>query len=258
MNFYLGTQGWSYRDWAGPFYPPDARPRDYLAMYAAAFDAVEVDSTFYATPRSSLVDLWDSQTPSAFQFAAKTPRSITHDRHLIDVNEDMAEFLRVITRLGEKLGAVLIQMPPDFSFDELPALDAFLATLPDEVRFAVELRHRSWIRDESFDLLRDHGAAFTIVDLHYMPRIVELTADFAYVRWLGDRRQIQRMHTTQIDRRGELDQWAERLEDLSSRAQRIYGFSNNHYSGHSPSDISHLRRRLGLPERTGPRQGTLL
>jgi uncharacterized protein YecE (DUF72 family) len=257
-RIYLGTQGWSYKDWVGNFYPPDARPAQYLRVYATEFDAVELDTTFYATPRPEQVDAWRDGTPDEFQFTAKTPKSVTHDRHLVDADEEMAAFLDVITRFGEKLGAVLLQMPPDFTFEEFDALSAFLSHLPDEVRFAIEFRHRSWLRDETYELLQKHGTAFTMIDLRYMPRIPEVTSDFAYVRWLGDRRQITHMEATQIDRRPELDRWAEVLEDAAKRTQRIYGFANNHYSGHSPADIRHLHRRLGIEPRQGPRQASLL
>jgi uncharacterized protein YecE (DUF72 family) len=257
-RIYLGTQGWSYKDWVGSFYPPEARAGDYLRLYAGEFDAVELDTTFYATPRPAQIDIWRSATPDGFQFTAKTPKSITHDRHLVDADEEMAGFLGVISGLEEKLGAVLLQMPPDFTFDEFDALRAFLARLPREVRFAVEFRHRSWLQDETYDLLEDQGVAFTMIDLRYMPRVPRVTTDFAYVRWLGDRREITRMNATQIDRRPELDRWAEVLEEASSRAQRIYGFANNHYSGHSPADIRYLHRKLGIEPRGGPRQASLL
>ncbi len=258
MTVFLGTQGWSYKDWVGSFYPPDARADQYLRLYANEFDAVELDTTFYAIPRVAQVEAWRASTPESFQFTAKTPRSITHDRHLVAADDEMAAFLDVITRFEDKLGAVLLQMPPDFTYAEFDALRVFLGQLPTEIRFAVEFRHRSWLRDETYDLLQNRGVAFTMVDLRYMPRVAQVTSDFAYVRWLGDRRQITHMDATQIDRRPELDRWAEVLEDVSARTQRIYGFANNHYSGHSPADIRYLHQRLGIQPRGGPTQPSLL
>jgi uncharacterized protein YecE (DUF72 family) len=258
MTIYLGTQGWSYKDWVGSFYPPDARASDYLRLYANEFDAVELDTTFYAIPRLQQVDAWRQSTPPDFQFTAKTPRSITHDRHLVDADDEMDAFLESITRLEDKLGAVLIQMPPDFTVGEFDALANFLPRLPKDVRFAVELRNRSWLRSETYDLLRENGIAWTMIDLHYMPKVGQLTADFGYVRWLGNRSQITRMHATQIDRRPELEKWADVLEQASQQTQRIYGFANNHYSGHSPADIRYLHERLGIVPRGGPKQGSLL
>jgi uncharacterized protein YecE (DUF72 family) len=257
MRIRLGTQGWGYKDWVGPFYPPDTRPRDYLSVYARAFDAVELDTTFYATPRPAQVDAWRAATPDDFEFTAKTPRAITHDRHLVGAQDEMTEFLQAISRLREKLGAVLLQMPPDFVWDEREALWAFVRTLPSDVSFAVELRHRSWVRDETFERLREAGVAWTAADLHYMPRMVELTADFLYVRWLGERRRIERLHAVQIDRSAELDAWADKLNEVASRVQRIYGFANNHYSGHAPADIRYLRAALGLPNPEPGHQASL-
>lgn len=254
MTIYLGTQGWSYKDWVGSFYPDGTQAKDYLRIYADVFDAVELDTTFYAAPRPEVVRGWDRVTPEHFQFAAKLPRSITHDRRLIDAGDELLEFVEVMRELGPKLGPMLVQLPPDFRYDERDALRAFLAQLPDGFRFAVEFRHRSWLRAETYEILRERAAAWTNVDLWYMPRHVELTADFTYVRWLGERRKIQRMDAVQIDRSAELDAWAEELEHVSKRVQRIYGFANNHYSGHSPADIRHLRKRLGLPERDSPHQ----
>jgi uncharacterized protein YecE (DUF72 family) len=260
-NIYLGTQGWSYKDWVGSFYPPGTQPRDYLRRYAEVFDAVELDSTFYGTPRAEMVRSWDRSTPPDFQFTAKLPRSITHDRRLVDAGDELRDFLATIEELGPKLGAVLIQLPPDLTAAERPALEAFLQGLPDGVRFAAEFRHRSWLTEETFELLRQHGVAWTAIDLSYMPRRLELTADLCYVRWLGNRKDITRLDSIQIDRRERLNDWAAKLDEVAQQVQRVYGFANNHYSGHSPSDIRYLRERLGLVQsQTGPtpRQGTLL
>jgi uncharacterized protein YecE (DUF72 family) len=254
VEIYLGTQGWSYKDWVGPFYPPGARDGDFLARYAEMFDAVELDTTFYGTPLPERVDKWRESTPDDFRFTAKMPRTITHDRHLFDAGEELSEFLSSISRLGDKLGAVLIQLPPDFKADELPTFESFLRLLPSDVRFAAEFRHRSWLSNETYELLGSANIAWTMIDLKYMPIVDEVTADFTYVRWLGDRRQIQRVHETQIDRTEELNSWAERLDQIARRVERMYGFVNNHYSGHSPEDVRFLRRRLGLPERAPARR----
>ncbi|MGI8827079.1 MAG: DUF72 domain-containing protein [Chloroflexota bacterium] len=245
---FLGTQGWSYKDWVGSFYPPKTQPSDYLAQYTREFGAVELDSTFYGTPLPSRVDGWRDNTPDDFVFTAKMPRTITHDRHLIDSRDELEEFLGAVTRLRSKLGPVLIQMPPSFKIDERPALENFLSILPTSVRFALELRHRSWLNEATFDLLRAHEIAWTMVDLSFMPRQVALTTDFAYVRWLGKRSDIQRVNAVQIDRTDDLEKWAQTLQTVSTKVERLYGFVNNHYSGHSPSDVRNLRRLLCLPE----------
>lgn len=261
-KFFLGTQGWSYKDWVGSFYPSGAKPAEYLGLYARNFDAVELDTTFYGTPTPSRVQGWAAGTPEDFQFTAKTPRAITHDRRLVDAETEFDGFLDVISGLGTKLGAILIQLPPDFAVSEVPALERFFLRLPPGFRFAAEVRHRSWLREETYELFARHGVAWTMIDLHYMPIAPRITTDWTYVRWLGDHRRIMRMNETQIDHRDDLHRWAQELEAISRRVERVYGFVNNHYSGHSPADVRTLRREVGLAEREGsiPRteQGALL
>src|SRR5947207_3379583 len=131
----LGTQGWNYDAWVGPFYPPGSRVGDFLAIYARAFDSVEVDSTFYAIPPSKTVRAWAAKVPDGFTFALKMPQEITHERKLRDVDAILAEFVERARELGDKLGPVLIQFSPEFAPSELPALAQFLPKLPRDVRF---------------------------------------------------------------------------------------------------------------------------
>lgn len=252
---YLGTQGWNYPDWAGSFYPPGTRSAEMLRLFAGVFDTVEIDSTFYGTPRPSAVRLWAESTPAGFQFAAKVPQRITHELGLRDAETELAQFLFAIDQLGDKLGPLLIQMPPQFHRDEetWAAVRAFLARLPGGHQWAMEFRHRSWLEPDVLDLLRARGVAWTCIDLAYMPRQVEVTAPFAYVRWLGDRREIERYDQLQIDREQVTAEWAAALETISRQVSRIYGYYNNHYAGHSPASVNLLRARLGLPPLPRPR-----
>ena len=118
----IGTQGWTYNAWVGPFYPPGTRPAEFLSMYARAFRAVEVDSTFYAIPAAKVVRGWADRTPPEFTFTLKLPQEITHERRLRDADDVVAEFLDRARELGPKLGPILVQMGPDFAPDEMPAL----------------------------------------------------------------------------------------------------------------------------------------
>src|SRR6266508_3330500 len=204
----LGTQGWSYTDWVGPFYPPGAKAGQFLRYYSQSFDTVELDTTFYAIPQQRTVEGWLGATPDGFLFTAKLPQVITHMKRLVNVEEDLQAFLASLEPLGDRLGALLVQLPPDFHHDERPALESFLSQLPPGYQFAVELRHRSWIRPDVLDLLRHHQVAWTVVDLYYMPRLAEATASFAYVRWLGDRRRIDRFDRVQVDRLTQMERWA--------------------------------------------------
>lgn len=257
----LGTQGWSYKDWIGPFYPPGTAASNYLAFYSQIFDTVELDATFYGPPRAETVRLWHSATPNHFLFAAKMPGAITHERRLVGVEAELVEFLMAISELGPKLGPVLIQLPPSFTTEEAPSLEKFVDILPDDFRYAVEFRNRSWLNPRTLELLSRHGIAWTNIDLHYMPVSLQATTDFTYVRWLGNRRDVQSLNRIQIDRSKEIEHWAGELERIAARVQRIYGYINNHYAGHSPESVRQLRRQMGLPVPAlpvAPEQGILL
>ena len=150
----LGTQGWNYATWIGPFYPDGTRAPDFLRTYARAFNTVEVDSTFYAIPAASTVRGWAARTPESFTFAVKLPQEITHERRFIDAHDVLHAFVDRMRELGPRLGPVLIQCGPDFSPLERNALQHFLAELPEAPRFAIEFRQRAWISQETLAMLR--------------------------------------------------------------------------------------------------------
>ena len=140
MSILIGTQGWNYAAWVGPFYPPGTRVSEFLPTYARAFRAVEVDSTFYAVPDARAVRAWTERTPPDFTFALKMPKEITHERRLRHADDLVRDFLDRARQLGPKLGPILLQMGPDFAPEELPAVEQFVPTLPGDLRFAIELR----------------------------------------------------------------------------------------------------------------------
>jgi uncharacterized protein YecE (DUF72 family) len=251
----LGTQGWNYDAWVGPFYPSGTRPADFLATYARAFDTVEVDSTFYAVPSERAVLGWAERTPPHFRFALKLPQAATHERRLRDAGDVLDAFLDRARLLGPKLGPVLVQLGPDFGPEELPALAGFLPLLPDDVRFAVEFRQRGWITDGVLALLADHGVALALSDGKWVPRRWALRlaerfaerppAPFAYVRWMGPNRDLVDYSRIQIDRTAELEAWGRALGALAAGASEVYGYVNNHFAGHSPQNVRDLQRLLG-------------
>lgn len=161
---WLGTQGWNYDAWVGPFYPSGTRAANTLTTYARAFDTVEVDSTFYAIPAAKTVRGWAERTPAGFVFALKLPQEITHERRLRHAGDLVLQFLDVARELGPKLGPILIQLGPDFGIGELPALAALLPLLPPGMDFAVEFRQRGWINDEVIALLKEHRVALALSD----------------------------------------------------------------------------------------------
>src|SRR5574340_1555913 len=237
----IGTQGWNYDAWVGPFYPDGTRPTEYLSVYARAFETVEVDSTFYAIPPRRTVEGWAERTPGYFTFALKMPQEITHERRLRDCADVTELFLDRARALGARLGPVLIQLGPDFGPSELPALTAFLASLPRDVRIAVEFRQRAWIHEGVLALLAEHRAALALTDARWIPRKTMLaladrpTADFAYLRWMGPNRNIVDYSRVQVDRTRTLEEWAEAIQALAQKVTAVYGYVNNHYAGHSPA-----------------------
>ena len=248
----LGAQGWNYDAWLGPFYPAGTRPADFLRTYGRAFDTVEVDATFYAIPPVSTVRGWISKVPPHFCFALKLPQEITHERRLRKATDVLAAFADRARELGARLGPVLVQLGADFTPSELPALAAFLPTLPADIRFAVEFRHREWIHDGLLALLAEHRVALALTDARWIPRRTMLslaerpTTDFAYVRWMGPDRDIVDYSRIQVDRTREIEAWAVALKALAARLTVVYGYVNNHFAGHSPATLRALQQRLGL------------
>jgi uncharacterized protein YecE (DUF72 family) len=258
----IGTSAFTAAGWAGSFYPKRMKSTDYLSFYATRFDAVELDSTFYATPAVSTVKNWYAKTPPGFLFAAKIPQVITHDIVLVGCDDDLRDFLTAMDAFGDKLGPLLFQFGK-FKSSEFKTqreffirLKPFLKTLPKDYRFAVEIRNKDWLDLRFVDLLREHGIALALIDQSWMPRPWELkddldliTADFTYVRWLGDRKGIEeKTHTWDkviVDRQGELSEWVSLLKKMHERRIMILAFANNHYAGHGPGTVELFRNLWG-------------
>ena len=234
------------------------KPAGYLSYYATKFDAVEVDSTFYRTPAISTVKGWYAKTPPGFLFAAKVPQLITHEKALRDCDQDLKQFLQAMDCLGEKLGPLLFQFGY-FNKKAFPAVKEFLALLapllkklPKGRQFAVEIRNKNWLVPEFVDTLRERKVALALVDHVWMPRPRQLfekfdpiTADFAYVRWIGDRKGIEEKTKTWsriiLDRAADLGEWVEVLKPVHKRKIQILAFANNHYAGYGPGTIEQFR-----------------
>jgi len=244
----IGTQGWAYPDWIGVFYPPGSKQEDRLPFYATVFDTVELDTTFYTAPKGTIARSWARHSPEGFRFAAKLPRAITHEALLRDSATELTAFARALEPLGERLGPVLAQMPAEFTRDveNVRVLDAFLAAKSEGLRMAVEFRHASWHREETWELLRRHRASVAWTEWRELPRVTEVTADFLYLRWLGDRRDIERYDRVQIDRTDSFRAWEADLMGALGRVREVYGYFNNHWAGHSPASANEMKRRLGL------------
>lgn len=180
MNLYVGTSGYSHKEWKGTFYPKKLPTKQMLPFYSAQFRTVEINYTFRRLPTESVLENWAGAVPADFQFVLKAPESITHSKRLKDAGDALASFLDVADRLRERLGPLLFQLPPTFKKDA-PRLHAFLGLLPFERRVAFEFRHPSWFDDEVLALLREHRAALCIAD-DILEVPVVATAAWGYVR----------------------------------------------------------------------------
>ena len=263
LEWYLGTMGYGYKDWKGVFYPEGLESRDYLAYYSEFFNAVEMDSTFYGTPRPDYVRRWAQVTPPEFIFCPKMPRVITHEMRLQEADGETEAFLDTIRLLEEKLGPILVQMPPDFTREEEPALATYLQTLPRDLRYAVEFRHRSWHATETGELLQAYNVGWASTEYLYMPQRVYVTTDFIYVRWLGRHGTYDSKDHERVDKTPRLRQW---LDDIRQRQEEqsgiraVYGFFNDEYAGFAPATCQKFKALVGLPTRplAPPQQGRLL
>lgn len=250
-KIYIGTQGWNYEGWTGPFYPRGTAKKEMLGLYSRVFNTVEIDSTFYAIPAASAVEGWAERTPKEFKFSVKLPSEITHKNRLQGSEDYLRHFLDRIQLLGAKLGSILIQLPPDFSPSERTSLSGFLKLLPNNFNFAVEVRDSAWLGTDIQAELKTYNVAFTLTDSKWINReqsfdlVSNPTASFAYVRWLGPR-ELTDYSRVQIDRTVELTQWAAAFEKLASQVPLIFGYFNNHFQGHSPSSSNQFKQMIGL------------
>jgi uncharacterized protein YecE (DUF72 family) len=268
----LGTSSFTAAGWDGSFYPKGMRSSDYLAFYAEHFHTVEVDSTFYGCPSARTVNNWAARTPEGFIFSVKVPQVITHEKVLADCDADLKQFLDMMDILGKKLGPIVFQFPlfNRGAFRDrhafLDRLIPFLRKLPNAYKFAIEIRNRTWLDAELANLLRDRRIVLVLQDRSWMPRPSELnfdpiTADWTYIRWLGDRKGIEAQTTTWektvVDRTTELSSWVDYCYQIRKRGVLIYAYANNHYAGHAPATIEQFRnlwRAKGLPEIGNPQR----
>ena len=246
-NLHVGTMGWSYNFWKGSFYPETLASKEFLAYYAKQFTTVEVDSTFYRIPRTQSVLDWKEQTPEGFLFSLKFPQVITHVKMLENCQEETSVFLERVGLLKEKLGALLLQFPYTFGGEHVQLLRDFLENLPKNHRYVVEVRNRKLLNDSLYTLLRDHNVVLAWVDSPFMPLIDEVTADFVYVRWEGDRRRVKgTLGRIEVNRAEKIKQWADRLKPFLEQETEVFGYFSKYYSGYSPSDAQEFLKLLKL------------
>ncbi len=255
VDIFIGTSAFTAEGWTGSFYPKGMKPADFLSFYATKFNTVELDNTFYRVPSASRVEGWNIKTPKGFIFAAKVPQVITHEKVLVDCQDDLKYFLNTMDLLGDKIGPLLFQ----FGYfnkkafkeqaDFLAVLKPFLKKLPKGYQFALEIRNKNWLDAVFDDVLREHGIALALIDQSWVPRPWELkqkfdlvTANFSYVRWLGDRKGIEALTETWdkviVDRKKDMTNWDELFRTFVKKNLKIFAYANNHYAGHGPATIA--------------------
>lgn len=238
----IGCSGWNYPHWRERVYPKGLPQKRWLEHYAALFDTVEINTTFYRLPKVTAVEGWVEQTPAGFVFAVKASRYLTHIRRLRDLDEGVSRFYERIEPLvrSAKLGPVLWQLPPTFKRDD-ERLASALQALPDG-RHCFEFREPSWYVDDVYELLRGHGVALVIPDSPKYPfRTLELTADWTFVR----------LHRGSRGRGGnysdrELEEWAERIAGWRDSGTDVLAYFNNDWEGFAVKNGLHLRMLLDV------------
>jgi uncharacterized protein YecE (DUF72 family) len=236
----VGCSGWQYKDWRGVVYPADMPQRRWLEHYQQLFDTVEVNSTFYRLPDASTVEGWASAARPGFLFATKMGAFGSHRMKLKDARSWLPNHLDRVTRLGEHLGPTLVQLPPRWKCNA-QRLDEFLGAAPRSNRWAVELRERSWLHDDVFQVLTKHQAALCVHDLLADHPFV-LTTDWTYVRFHGPRALTQPYHGSYG--RARLARWAERLQTVLAQGGDVFAYFNNDWHGNAVRDATCLRELL--------------
>lgn len=238
-NIHIGTSGWNYEHWEGPFYPEDLSKNQWLNHYQGQFNTVEVNNTFYNLPDPETLEKWKNGVSDKFTFAAKANRYITHMKKLNDPEESLKKMLRVFDAFGEKLKPVLFQLPPNWNFNE-DRLREFLDLIPDEQLTTFEFRDQSWMNDRAFSILKENGAAFCIYDLAGYQSPMEVTANFVYVRLHGpsDQKYKGKYKTDQ------LAWWADRLKEWKDQGKDVYLYFDNDERGFAPRNALELKEMV--------------
>jgi uncharacterized protein YecE (DUF72 family) len=241
MECRVGTSGYSYKAWRGPFYPEKLPAKEMLRFYAGRLPAVEINNTFYRLPKPSVLESWSDQVPEGFRFSIKASRRITHLKRLKRTEDETGYLLRTTESLGERLGAILFQLPPNLPLD-LPRLEAFLELLPEKARAAFEFRHPSWAEDKVYRCLRARDCALAIVDGADDPEPALIrTASWGYLR-------LRRPGYERAD----LATWMQRIR--SQGWDEVFVFFKHEDKGAGPELAA---RFLEVAERTEERKGAV-
>ncbi len=241
VSIHIGTSGWSYAHWEDVLYPRDASSLERLDAYARRFRTVEVNNTFYRWPKDEVFSTWRERLPEGFVVSVKASRGLTQFRKLNDPGAWLARMESGLSRLREKRGVTLYQLPPHFPI-HLDRLDRFLAVLPSGQRAAVEFRNPSWETEETFSVLERRGAAYCVTSGANLPCILRATADFVYVRLHGPDHQHLYGGSYSDD---DLRWWADRIREWEWAGKEVFAYFNNDGGGNAVRNAWRLRELLG-------------
>jgi len=236
----IGTSGWHYDHWVGPFYPTDLPKDKWLEYYTRHFDTVEINNTFYHLPRAQTMVRWHDRVPAGFVYAVKAGRYITHVKKLKDPEESVGRFFELADLLKGRLGPILYQLPPSLHKD-LQRLDAFIKVLPKRDHAVFEFRHKSWYEQDTFDLLNRHGVTLCVHDMPEAapPRIV--TGRMVYIRFHGASGRYAGSYPDPM-----LREWADWMKAQMKDVRAIYAYFNNDISGHAIHNARTLKRIMAV------------
>ncbi len=238
-NLYIGTSGYSYKEWRGQFYPKGVAQKDWLAYYAKHYNAVEVNATFYRPFAESVYAHWGEVTPADFRFVLKGPQVITHEKALENISDELTSFVENTAVLGDKLAVMLWQFPASARVDSLLTnLALFLQKLPTNIQQVFEFRHVSWLTDEVYDLLNVFGAGFVITDVTKFSTRQVQTDHLMYLRFHGPNKLYNSLYTPQ-----QLQVWADTIRPYLAQKD-VYVFFNNTMGGQALQNANELKVML--------------
>lgn len=231
----IGTSGWQYRHWAGVFYPEGIPQRRWFEYYRTQFDTVEINNTFYNLPSVGTFDTWRQRAPEGFRYVLKYSRFGSHIKRLTEAGSHIHVFLERASRLGDFLGPILVQLPPRWNADPKRLAD-FLNAAPIEVRWALEFRDKSWLREEIYQILREHKAALCLHDL-IEDHPMQITADWIYLRFHGAGEKYGGCYSPQ-----RLSAEARKIRAWLEEGYDVFAYFNNDAHGYAPQNAADLRR----------------
>ncbi len=230
---YVGTSGFAYPEWKGPFYPADLPAKKMLAHYASLLPSVEINYTFRRMPSDAVLETWRTQTPDGFRLTLKAPQRITHIKRLVDAAQDVDEFVRRAVSLGDRLGVVLFQLPPTLKYRR-EILEGFLSGLPPVVRAAMEFRHESWADPEVAALLESHQVAVCVAETEAQaPATIPVTARHVYLR----------LRKLEYDD-AEIAAWAQRVQGVLDAGSDVYCYFKHEGGGVGPAYARALLEKI--------------